>query len=100
MTQMHTLPDSQIHPSAPSVHLVSGDLFASCIERKLMKDDSLEIHCKRGLWSVAGRNHEAIEREARHYWVQYYRDGEYATLLANTTVSNAEPSTSPQPRSQ
>ena len=54
--------------------------FDKCTERKT-KGGSLEIRCKLGLWSAEGRDHDAVEREARHYWAQYFRDGEYAKLL-------------------
>lgn len=56
--------------------------FESCIVRKTHKDGSLEISCKLGLWSGSGRDHAAVEREAKHYWIQYYEDGEYTKLLA------------------
>jgi hypothetical protein len=58
-------------------------LFAKCVEYKLMKDGMVEIHCKNGLWSVAGRDRKLVEREAAHYWQQYYADGEYNSILAN-----------------
>jgi len=59
--------------------------FEQCIERKLMKDGSMEIHCKQGLWSVSGADHYFVEREARRYWIQYFEDGEYNTILNLTT---------------
>jgi len=51
--------------------------FESCVERKLMKDGTLEIHCTLGLWAVSGRDRHQVEREARHYWMQYLTGGEY-----------------------
>jgi len=63
-------------------NLIGEDAFEKCVERKLMKDGSLEICCKLGLWAGSGKDHKAVEREARHYWIQYYQDGEYKDLLA------------------
>lgn len=34
--------------------------------------------CKKGFWSVHAPTYEEAEREARHYFAQYYSDGEYA----------------------
>jgi hypothetical protein len=58
-----------------------NDKFEKCVERKLMKDGSTEIHCKMGLWGVSGQDKEAIEKEARNYWIQYFSDGEYEDIL-------------------
>ena len=63
--------------------LNSSDLFDKCAETKLMKDGSVQIHCKRGNWSVSGHDRKQVEREARHYWVQYLSDGEYNSILSN-----------------
>lgn len=60
---------------------MQADEFERCIERKLMKDGRTEIHCKLGLWSVSTPDAKTAECEARHYWQQYYTDGEYADLL-------------------
>ena len=57
-----------------------SDKFEKCIERKLMKDGSIEIHCTRGLWAVFSMDHDKAEIEARHYWSQYDSDGEYSHL--------------------
>jgi len=56
-------------------------LLSKCAETRLMKDGTVQIHCKLGLWGVSGRNRKQVEREAMHYWFQYYEDGEYSTLL-------------------
>ena len=61
-----------------------SDAFETCVERKLLKDGSLLIACRLGLWSASGLDHAQIEREARHYWIQYYQDGEYKQLLEAT----------------
>ena len=55
--------------------------FEKCIERKLMDDGSIEIHCARGLWAVFAMDHDKAEVEARHYWSQYDSDGEYTHII-------------------
>jgi hypothetical protein len=35
------------------------------------------IKCKEGLWRVDAPTKELAEREAMHYFWQYYHDGEY-----------------------
>lgn len=35
------------------------------------------VRCKKGLWAVDAPNKEQALREARHYFVQYYADGDY-----------------------
>jgi hypothetical protein len=67
-------------------HALSSALFARCVETKLLDDGMVEIHCKRGLWSVSGRNRKQVEREAARYWQQYFADGEYNTILADMAV--------------
>ena len=39
--------------------------------------DRVCIACKKGLWSVDAPTKEDALREARHYFAQYYQDGEY-----------------------
>ena len=41
------------------------------------------IRCRLGLWGVSAGDKATAEREARHYWKQYYADGEYAAILSN-----------------
>ena len=55
--------------------------FDRCTETKLIQNGSMEIHCKRGLWYVLGRDHKRVKLEALNYWVQYLRDGEYDEIL-------------------
>jgi len=64
--------------------MIVSDRFHKCAETKRMKDGSIQIHCKRGLWSVRGHDEDFVEREAIHYWQQYLSDGEYDTLLEPT----------------
>lgn len=44
----------------------------------------LLIECRLGLWAVEGPDHAFVEQNARHYWMQYHADGEYAKILANS----------------
>ena len=37
-----------------------------------------QIDCKRGLWGVVAPTLAEAEREAMHYFRQYYGDGEYS----------------------
>lgn len=55
--------------------------FERCVDISVEADGYMEIDCKLGLWSVAGSDKEAVLREAKNYWVKYYRDGEYNELL-------------------
>lgn len=36
-----------------------------------------EITCNKSLWAVCSLTKAQAEREARHYFAQYYADGEY-----------------------
>ena len=35
------------------------------------------INCKRGLWGVYANSEQQAMIEAKHYFVQYWSDGEY-----------------------
>ena len=52
------------------------DAFEKCINR-----EENAINCKLGLWGVSSPNQEMIEKSARHYWIQYFNDGEYKNIL-------------------
>lgn len=54
------------------------DLFEMNIKRKKTKY-MYEINCRKGLWGVSAANKDDAEREARHYFAQYFQDGEYNT---------------------
>lgn len=56
------------------------EFFERCVTRKV-KAGELTTSCKLGLWAVSGQHHTKVEREARHYWIQYFNDGEYNSLL-------------------
>ena len=36
-----------------------------------------EISCNKGLFSVTSSDYEIADSEAKHYFMQYWRDGEY-----------------------
>ena len=65
--------------------MMGRGIFDKCAETKLVKDGSMQIHCKLGLWSVSGVDKEQVQAEAWHYWRQYYSDGEYSGILGLTT---------------
>ena len=67
--------------------MTKWDVFCKCTKTKLLKDGSVEIYCKLGLWRVFGRDIKVVEQEAHHYWIQYYYDGEYNNLLAKEKKS-------------
>ena len=53
------------------------ELFSLHTETKLMRNGRVEIHCKRGFWGVSAASEDEAMREAKHYFVQYFEDGEY-----------------------
>jgi hypothetical protein len=54
------------------------EAFDKCVTRS---HGGKSIDCRLGLWGIHACNIEDAEREARHYWIQYFRDGEYDALL-------------------
>ena len=60
----------------------STSLFDRCVKVRHV-GQRVQIRCRLGLWSVEATNLAVAEREARHYWVQYWKDGEYDSLLSN-----------------
>lgn len=57
-----------------------SDLFDRCVIRTC---GGRSIRCCLGLWGVSAPNEATAEREARHYWQQYYADGEYESHLSS-----------------
>ena len=53
------------------------DCFMKNTETKMMKNGRVEIHCKLGFWGVDAPTYAEAMREAKHYFIQYYEDGEY-----------------------
>lgn len=54
-------------------------MFEKCIKRRNSKSGR-SIRCRFGLWRVSGPDPELVEAEAKRYWVQYFEDGEYASV--------------------
>lgn len=55
--------------------------FERCVTRTVRRSNRYDIDCKLGLWGASGPDPESVEREARHYWIQYFSDGEYRKLI-------------------
>jgi len=45
---------------------------------KHKEGDRFCINCKKGFWGVSAPTKEEATREAKHYFVQYWMDGEYS----------------------
>ena len=64
--------------------------FDRCVKWECESDGTVSCVCKVGLWSVYGKDREWVEREARHYWIQYFEDGEYNELLGVSALRGGE----------
>lgn len=55
-----------------------GDLLLKHCTRSV-KGKMVDYTCNKGLWGVSGHidNESRIRKEAEHYFIQYYIDGEY-----------------------
>jgi hypothetical protein len=53
------------------------EAFKKFTRRKRTKT-GYEIKCTKGLWGVCAPTKAQAENEARHYFRQYYEDGEYS----------------------
>lgn len=63
------------------------DLFLKCINSKTTVVQTT-IKCKLNLWSVTSADYRVAMDEAMHYWLQYYEDSEYDTLLIKEEKQN------------
>lgn len=62
--------------------------FFACTDRKIDPRDSwMTIECKHGLWSVEGKDHDAVFSEALAYFRQYKSDGEYSSIIGGPSVA-------------
>ena len=52
--------------------------FKENTKRSRTKDGRHKIDCKKGLWGVSCISEQKALKEAGHYFMQYYQDGEYA----------------------
>jgi hypothetical protein len=68
----------------PTEHQLLETIFEKCVIRR---GKGRQIDCKLGLWGVGSRDKDSLERNARHYWIQYYRDGEYDKILGSNDAS-------------
>jgi hypothetical protein len=59
--------------------------FTRCIT---LSNGGKSIDCRRGLWGVSSNCPNRTEKEAFYYWKQYFRDGEYDSLLADNKTTN------------
>lgn len=55
-----------------------SEYLANTVRRQDRKTGRWMIECRKGLWAVDAPTLVQAEREARHYFWQYYADGEYA----------------------
>ena len=46
---------------------------------KVTKQGQHKVDCKKGLFGVCAPTKEEAMKEARHYFIQYFEDGEYST---------------------
>lgn len=53
------------------------EAFARLTRRRATKN-GWSVHCTKGLWAVSAPSENVAEREAMHYFVQYYAAGEYS----------------------
>lgn len=70
-------------PIANAIGVGCEDWFEKCV---IKTSKGRSIRCCLGLWSVSAPTAEKAEREARHYWWQYYIDGEYKEHLSNVKL--------------
>ena len=65
-----------------------GEFFA-CTERKINpRNGWMTIECRYGLWSVEGKDHNAVFSEALAYFRQYKEDGEYSSIIGGPSVND------------
>lgn len=57
--------------------------FEKCV---IESDDGKSVKCKLSLWEVNAQDRETADKEATHYWFQYFCDGEYDILLNKKEV--------------
>jgi hypothetical protein len=69
-----------VHPE-----IIERDFKLCCKEEREYDWRSLSptyrVTCKKGLWMVEGADQEYVKSQARHYFIQYWPDGEYDDIL-------------------
>jgi hypothetical protein len=53
------------------------EAFEKNTKYKVTKDGRHKVDCKKGLFGVSAPTKEQAMKEARHYFMQYFVDGEY-----------------------
>ena len=61
--------------------MTHNEMFERCVERRSKRGGRYEIRCILGNFSVDAPTNEEAEREAKHYFGQYFQDGEYDQIL-------------------
>lgn len=65
------------------LHAIKEAAFEKCVAKsKCIYGD--RYRCVKGLWQVDGSDSAYVRRQAVHYFIQYYLDGEYDDLLNST----------------
>jgi len=74
--------ETQNNTTTPELALTQSPLVASFHRDVKISEDGfgVGIHCRLGLWGVFAPTMEQALREAHHYYLQYYRDGEYGGI--------------------
>lgn len=69
-----------VHPE-----IVKQDFERCCKQEREISSASLlptyRATCRKGLWMVEGTDQEHTLKEAMHYFIQYWSDGEYDDIL-------------------
>lgn len=63
-----------------NIHEFLDDEFQKAFEESTVfrrTKDGYSVKCRKGLWAVEGPDREIVGKEAWHYFVRYYVDGEY-----------------------
>lgn len=88
INKLKNAPDVTDSPTAlPTVRI--SELFDRCVVRTC---GGRSIRCCLGLWGVSAGDKATAEREALHYWTQYFEDGEYQKHLSNGQADRQPPS--------
>lgn len=62
--------------------------FMACTDREVNPYTGwMSIECKKGLWSIEGKNHRLVLCGAMSYFQQYKEDGEYSSIIGGPTVT-------------
>jgi hypothetical protein len=69
-----------VHPA-----IIEHDFGHCCKQEREISPGSIlptyRATCRKGLWMVEGTDQEYVKKQAMHYFVQYWSDGEYDDIL-------------------